>query len=93
MSMACANADGVDAAVFKDMLNNAVDGVMNIGGAKPGDKCLVDSMDPARKAYNAALEAGKDFTAALDDMKGRRQGGLAVHKGYGSQDRPRQPPR
>ena len=69
MSMACANADGVDAAVFKDMLNNAVDGVMNIGGAKPGDKCLVDSMDPARKAYNAALEAGKDFTAALDDMK------------------------
>ncbi len=75
MSMACENADGIDAAVFKDMINNAVDGVMNIGGAKPGDKCLLDSMDPARNAYNAALEAGKGFYDALEDMKAAAKSG------------------
>lgn len=81
MGMACENAEDIDAAVFKDMINNAVDGVMNIGGAKPGDKCLLDAMDPARKAYNAALDAGKDFAAALEDMKAAAKAGWQATEG------------
>ncbi|QNM06997.1 dihydroxyacetone kinase subunit DhaL [Qiania dongpingensis] len=69
MSMACEDKEEIDADVFKDMICNAVDGVMDIGGAKPGDKCLLDAMVPARDAFCAALEAGKDFSAALDDLK------------------------
>ena len=53
----------------QEVICNAAEGVMDIGGAKPGDKCLLDAIVPARDAYCAALEAGKDFSAALDDMK------------------------
>ena len=81
MGMACESDEDIDAAVFKDMINNAVDGVMNIGGAKPGDKCLLDAMDPARNAYNAALEAGKDFAAALEDMKAAAKAGWQATEG------------
>lgn len=69
MSMACEDAEDIDESVFKEMICNAVDGVMDIGGAKPGDKCLLDAMVPARDAYCKALEEGKDFSSALDDLK------------------------
>ena len=75
MGDACANEEAIDAEIFKTMINNAVDGVMDVGSAKPGDKCLLDAMDPARNAYNAALEAGKDFVSALDDMKNAAKDG------------------
>lgn len=75
MGDACANEEAIDAEIFKAMINNAVDGVMDVGSAKPGDKCLLDAMDPARNAYNAALEAGKDFVSALDDMKNAAKDG------------------
>ena len=69
MAMASEDKEEIDAEVFKDMICNAAEGVMDIGGAKPGDKCLLDAIVPARDAYCAALEARKDFSAALDDMK------------------------
>lgn len=75
MSMASEGKDDIDAEVVKDMICNAVDGVMDIGGAKPGDKCLLDAMVPARDAYCKALEEGKDFTAALDDLAAAAKAG------------------
>lgn len=81
MAMACQNAEHIDANVFNTMLNNAVDGVMNIGGAKPGDKCLLDTMDPARKAFAASVAEGKNFAAALDDMKAAATAGWKSTEG------------
>ena len=47
---------------------SGLDGVRDIGGAKPGDKTLLDTLVPAVAAFDGALDAGKPFTACLDDM-------------------------
>lgn len=63
--------DGVtalDAEVFGKMIRSGMDGVLDIGGAKPGDKTLLDTLVPAVTAFDGALKAGKPFTACLDDM-------------------------
>ena len=40
-----------------------------------GDKTLLDTLIPASEAYAKALEAGKDFSAALDDFKAAAKAG------------------
>ncbi len=63
--------DGVttlDAQAFGKMIRSGMDGVVDIGGAKPGDKTLLDTLVPAVTAFDSALEAGKPFTACLDEM-------------------------
>ena len=81
MAMASEDSEDIDENVFKDMICNAVDGVMDIGGAKPGDKCLLDAMVPARDAFCKALEDGKDFVAALDDLKAAAKEGWQATEG------------
>ena len=81
MAMASEDAEDIDENVFKEMICNAVDGVMDIGGAKPGDKCLLDAMVPARDAYCKALEEGKDFASALDDLKAAAKEGWQATEG------------
>ncbi len=70
--------DGVttlDAVAFGKMLRSGMDGVVDIGGAKPGDKTLLDTLVPAVTAFDDALNAGKPFAACLDDMtEAARQG-------------------
>ena len=70
--------DGVtelDAPAFARMIRAGLDGVLDIGGAKPGDKTLLDTLVPAVEAFEAALAAGKPYKAALDDMtEAARQG-------------------
>jgi phosphoenolpyruvate---glycerone phosphotransferase subunit DhaL len=63
--------DGVttlDAEAFGKMIRSGRDGVLDIGGAKPGDKTLLDTLVPAIAAFDGALAAGKPFAACLDDM-------------------------
>jgi dihydroxyacetone kinase-like protein len=57
----------IDLPAFTAMLEKGLDGLCGIVEAKPGDKTLVDTLSPALAALKAA--AGKDFSAALDDMK------------------------
>ncbi|WP_026781949.1 dihydroxyacetone kinase subunit DhaL [Pleomorphomonas koreensis] len=70
--------DGVtelDAPAFARMVRAGLDGVLDIGGAKPGDKTLLDTLVPAVEAFEAALAAGKPYKVALDDMtEAARQG-------------------
>ncbi len=58
----------LDARTFGKMIRAGQDGVLDIGGAKPGDKTLIDTLVPAVEAFDAALAAGKTFAACLDDM-------------------------
>jgi len=58
----------LDAAAFGRMIRAGLDGVLDIGGAKPGDKTLLDTLAPAVEAFEAALSAGKPYLAALNDM-------------------------
>ena len=73
-----ASLDGVtvlDAEAFGKMIRSGMDGVIDIGGAQPGDKTLLDTLVPAVTAFDGALKAGKPFTACLDDMtEAARQG-------------------
>jgi dihydroxyacetone kinase-like protein len=69
MDMATAGADEIDAKVLAKMLDTGLSGLCGIVEAKVGDKTLVDTLSPAKDALQKAADAGKDFAAALADMK------------------------
>ena len=52
-----------------DMLQAGLSGLYDIVDAKVGDKTLVDTLAPAADALRQAKDSGKDFTAALGEMK------------------------
>ena len=57
------------------MITAAADGVQDLAGAQVGDKTLVDALVPAKEAYLAAIAGGKDFAAALEDLKAAAEKG------------------
>lgn len=65
----------IDAKLFEEALKNAEEGLMDLAGAKPGDKTLVDTIVPAYESFKEAQEAGKGFKECLEDLKiGAEQG-------------------
>jgi len=68
MAKASKNAEDVDAGTFADMLEAAYEAIRNLGEAKPGDKTLVDTLDPATSAMRSAVDEGKSLSEALDAM-------------------------
>lgn len=68
MSEVLGEREMVDGATLSAMLDAGVAAVQEIGGAKVGDKTLLDSLVPARDAFAAAVKAGKPLAAALDEM-------------------------
>jgi len=68
MSRAAAGKETIDRAIFRGMLERATDAVISLGGAKVGDKTMVDALAPGLAAYQAAVDGGKSFSAALRDM-------------------------
>jgi dihydroxyacetone kinase-like protein len=54
--------DGQDLVVA---LQAAVDGVVELGAAQPGDKTMVDALAPAVDALQTALDSGQALEAAL----------------------------
>ncbi len=50
------------------MLHAGYEAVKEIGGAKPGDKTLLDALDPAIAALDRSIDAGDGFAEALDAM-------------------------
>lgn len=71
MDMAEAGEDleEIGLADLADMLAAGLEGLQGIVEAKVGDKTLVDTLSPAVDCLKAAAEEGKDFKAALEDMK------------------------
>lgn len=66
----------IDKATFAAMLHAGVDAVRDLGGAKPGDKTLLDVLVPATEAFDDAAGLGADFAGCLDAMKRAAQDGL-----------------
>ncbi|MEZ5326340.1 MAG: dihydroxyacetone kinase subunit DhaL [Verrucomicrobiales bacterium] len=75
-----------DAAGLAEFLKGGTEGVMSRGGAKPGDKTMVDALEPAQKAAESAVslplsealdttaqaaEAGRDASKDLIATMGR----------------------
>lgn len=59
-------------------LQAALDGVMKRGGAKPGDKTMIDALAPA--AEEAAKVAGKPLTEALTAVTAAAEAGKEASK-------------
>ena len=68
MAKASKGVEDVDASTFVDMLDAAYAAIRELGDAKPGDKTLVDTLDPAVSALRQAVDGGKNFADALDAM-------------------------
>ena len=58
----------ISAGVLATMLEAAYDAIRELGEAKPGDKTLVDTLDPATAALRSAANAGKTLGESLDEM-------------------------
>jgi dihydroxyacetone kinase-like protein len=69
MARVAAGSPAIDAAQFGRMLDAGVEIVLDVGGARVGDKTLVDVIVPATDAYNASVTMGRTFVEALGEMK------------------------
>lgn len=69
MSEAVNGSNVIDANVFYAAIASGRDMLMEIGGAKPGDKTLLDAICPAVQAFGEANEEGRSFAACLQAMQ------------------------
>ena len=76
MAEAIDGGERIDAAGFAAMLEAGAAAIADLGGAKPGDKTLVDVLEPARTAFQAADARGETFGASLAAMKEAAAAGL-----------------
>lgn len=68
MSLQSKNKPVIDAETFGGMLIAARKAVADLGGAKPGDKTIMDTLVPAQEKYHEAISAGASFHQALQQM-------------------------
>jgi phosphoenolpyruvate---glycerone phosphotransferase subunit DhaL len=68
MAVALKGRADIDRDSFGPMLRAGVAAVVDLGGAKPGDKTLVDVLAPAAAAFDAAAAAGEPFKACLEAL-------------------------
>jgi dihydroxyacetone kinase-like protein len=81
MAKASNGREQIDSEVFAAMLEGAIAGVTAIGGAKVGDKTMLDTLVPAREAYAAALRSGESFHDALSELKETAEKGKESTRG------------
>jgi dihydroxyacetone kinase-like protein len=75
MSLQAKNKPAIDTEVFGAILAAARKGVEELGGAKPGDKTIMDTLVPAQEKYQAAIGMGASFGQALQEMADAAENG------------------
>jgi dihydroxyacetone kinase-like protein len=68
MSLKSKDKPETDARLFGEMLRPVCVSLEDLGGAKVGDKTLMDTVIPAQEAYQAAVDAGATMEEALKKM-------------------------
>ncbi|WP_321992694.1 dihydroxyacetone kinase subunit DhaL [Marispirochaeta aestuarii] len=68
MARASKDKEYIDTSELYSMLDAAYKGIQSLGDAKVGDKTLVDTLDPAVAALKSAVDNGRDFASAIDEM-------------------------
>ena len=76
MADALRGAEYLDADRLAAMLRAGRESIVEVGGAKVGDKTLIDVLVPAEAAFNAARERREDFAFCLGAMKRAAAAGL-----------------
>jgi dihydroxyacetone kinase-like protein len=66
MAKVSSDHERIEAAVFSNMLNAALEAVQELGGAQVGDKTLVDTLHPAVAAFDQSLSKDPSFAKALE---------------------------
>lgn len=80
MAKAAQDNEQITAPVFLDMLNAGLVGLQDLGKAKVGDKTMLDTLVPAIEAYQTALNEGKSFSEALEELKRAAEAGKGSTK-------------
>ena len=78
MGTACGDAPAVDKEVFGKMLKAGAAAMQDLGGAKVGDKTMMDALVPAVEAYEKAVARGGQFRRGIgSDVRrgGKGEGG------------------
>ncbi len=70
--------ENLDASGYSTFLSAALDGVTNLGGAKPGDKTMVDALHAAKEAGEAS--SGKSTGEAFADVAAGAEAGMEKTK-------------
>lgn len=65
----------IDISVLASMFSAALEKIMRLGGANPGDKTMVDALYPAVESIKQSSSENKDMKTVLEDMA------LAAKKG------------
>jgi dihydroxyacetone kinase-like protein len=73
---ALGDTETFDAAQLVEALQAALDGIVELGAAEPGDKTIVDALGPAVAALRAAVEQGKPLAETLTDARTAAEEGL-----------------
>ncbi|MBV9492267.1 MAG: dihydroxyacetone kinase subunit L [Verrucomicrobia bacterium] len=68
MSLKAKDKPQTDAQLFEEMLRAARSGLEDLGGAKVGDKTIMDTVIPAHEACEAAVKKGASLPEALRQM-------------------------
>lgn len=63
---ALGDGDAFDGEQLALALDAAVEGVVELGAASPGDKTMIDALVPATQALHTALDAGSELGTALE---------------------------
>ena len=69
-------SETVDPAQLAAALAAAVEGVIELGAAQPGDKTMVDALQPAVDSFRSQVEAGADLAAALSAATAAAEEGM-----------------
>lgn len=75
MAKASKDVEEIGAGTIADMVEAAYEAIRNLGEAKPGDKTLVDTLDPAVMAMRTAVSGGAGLNEALDVMVSAAEAG------------------
>ena len=75
MADTCQGVDKIDLKLFSDMLQAGLNGLYDIVDARPGDKTLVDTLEPCVRSLQTSLEKGEDMDTALSAMESAAQAG------------------
>jgi phosphoenolpyruvate---glycerone phosphotransferase subunit DhaL len=81
MGQACGDSATIDKEVFSKMLKAAVAVMQDLGGAKVGDKTMMDALVPAAEEYDKAISEGASFSEALDRMTDAAEKGKEATRG------------
>jgi dihydroxyacetone kinase-like protein len=76
MGKAVEGKDTVSKEDLLAMLSSSLEGVKQRGGAKVGDKTLVDTLEPAAKGFEEAVKSGAALPAAIDSMIAAAKAGM-----------------